>query len=168
MNLIVAVDKNWNIGYKGKLLERISADMKYFKSKTINNTVVMGRVTFESLPKQKPLVDRKNIVLSRNKNLKIEGVTVVNSINELLEELDNDSFGEVFIIGGDKIYSILYPYCKKAYITKIHNEYEADASMENLDKLDNWQIVSRDEIMENKNGTKFEFLEYRNSTPSRF
>jgi len=159
MNLIVAVDKNWGIGNEGKLLERISEDMKYFKEKTINKTVIMGRVTFDSLPKRKPLKDRNNIVLS-SKDETIDGVTLCKNINELfdsIKEIDDDN---IFVIGGELIYEILLAWCNRAYVTKIHNEYISDKKMVNLDNSRNWKIVYESQIFENKNGVKFQFITY--------
>ena len=87
MNMIAAVDSNWAIGNKNKLLISIPADMKMFRQETTGKVVVMGRKTLESFPNQKPLPNRTNIVLTRNKDYKVEGAVVVYSVEELLEEL---------------------------------------------------------------------------------
>lgn len=89
MNLIVAVDKNWAIGKSNKLLVSIPADMKFFRETTMGNVVVMGRKTLESFPGGQPLKRRTNIVLTKDKNYKVKDAIVVNSIEELLEELKN-------------------------------------------------------------------------------
>jgi len=161
LNLIVAVDENWGIGNKGELLERISEDMKFFKEKTTNNIIVMGRVTFESLPNQKALPNRVNIVLSESEQ-NFKDTIIVNSIDNLFSELEKHTDKEVYIIGGAKIYNLLYKKCRKAYITKIYNTYESDAKMFNLDKDSNWEIINKSEIKTNKNGVKFQFVEYNN------
>lgn len=163
MNIIVAVDENWGIGYKGNLLERISEDMKFFKEKTINKIVVMGRVTFESLPNKKPLPMRENIVLSKNKEYFNQEIEIVNGIDELFEKIKNLDTENIFIIGGEKIYKMLYEYCSKAYVTKIYNKYESDAKMENLDEKPNWEIIEKSEIKQNKNGISFQFITYKNN-----
>ena len=90
MNLIVAVDENWAIGKEGDLLEKISEDLKRFKELTTNNIVVMGRVTFDSLPKKRPLPNRKNIVLTRDKTLVIEGVEICYTVDELLKMIEKE------------------------------------------------------------------------------
>jgi dihydrofolate reductase len=87
MKAIVAVDQNWGIGCKGKLLVSIPADMKFFRSTTLGKVVVMGRKTLESFPNGAPLKDRVNIVLTKNTNFEKQGVVVVHSVEELHEEL---------------------------------------------------------------------------------
>lgn len=84
MNLIAAVDSNWALGYQGQLLVRISADMKQFKEKTTGNIIVAGRKTLESFPGGKPLPNRVNLVLSKNKSFFYEGVQVCSSVEEVL------------------------------------------------------------------------------------
>lgn len=160
MNLIVAVDENWGIGYKGDLLERISEDLKNFKEKTIGKTIVMGRVTFDSLPNKKALPKRENIILTKQHNLKIEACKVYNNIEDILNLENKD---DVFIIGGENIYQQFLPYCKKAYVTKIFNSYEHDRSFPNLDEKEYWLLTEKSEVLENKNGVKFQFTIYENT-----
>ena len=145
MNLIVAVDNNFAIGYQNKLLVSIPGDMKQFKEKTTGKVVILGRKTLETFPKQKPLPNRKNIILSNNKSLSIEGADVVHSIDELLEELDKYNTEDVFVIGGESVYKTLIDYCDTAYVTKIDHEYSADAFFPNLDNMSEWEIVEESE-----------------------
>ena len=159
MNLIVAVDENWAIGKEGDLLEKISEDLKRFKELTTNNIVVMGRVTFDSLPKKRPLPNRKNIVLTRDKTLVIEGVEICYTVDELLKMIEKEE-KDVFVMGGEKIYKLLLPFCKKAYVTKIYNSYDADRYMENLDISDEWEEKIKEEIRENDNGIKYQYITY--------
>ena len=159
MNLIVAVDENWAIGKEGDLLEKISEDLKRFKELTTNNIVVMGRVTFDSLPKKRPLPNRKNIVLTRDKTLVIEGVEICYTVDELLKMIEKEE-KDVFVMGGEKIYKLLLPFCKKAYVTKIYNSYDADRYMENLDISEEWEEKRKDEIRENDNGIKYQYITY--------
>ncbi|MCK9329220.1 MAG: dihydrofolate reductase [Candidatus Cloacimonetes bacterium] len=161
MNLIVAVDENWNIGYKNDLLEKISADLKNFKRLTLNSTVIMGRNTFDSLPGKKALPKRINIVLSRDKNLHIPNVIICNTIQEALHKISDSDQDKVFVIGGETIYKHFLPYCEKAYITKIFNKYIADKKMINLDLLSEWKIIEKSEIFENDNGIKFQYITYK-------
>lgn len=160
MNLIVAVDENWGIGKDGDLLEKISEDLKYFKQKTTGKTVVMGRVTFDSLPNRKPLPNRKNIVLSRSKEINAEGITLCGSIEELLKEIESEESNNIFVMGGAKIYELLLPYCKKAYITKIYKKYEADRHFKNLDEESSWKIKEKSEMMYKNEEISFQFLVY--------
>ena len=89
MNLIVAVDENWAIGYKNELLIRIPADMKMFRQETTGKVVVLGRKTLETFPNAQPLKNRTNIILSTKKDYEVKDATVVHSIEELLEASDD-------------------------------------------------------------------------------
>jgi len=168
MNLIVAVDQEWGIGYKGNLLEKISEDMKFFKEKTVGKTVIMGRVTFETLPNKKPLKDRNNIVLSTKNDILIDGVKICKDLDELFNQLKNIDTSDIFVIGGERIYKLLLSYCKKAYITKIYQKYDSDAKMTNLDKLTNWKITENSEILTNNKGISFQFFTYENDDSKTF
>jgi dihydrofolate reductase len=160
MNLIAAVDLNWGIGYKCELLEIIPEDMKYFKEKTQGKVVVMGRATFESLPNKKPLGQRVNVVLTKNKTYNCEGVTLCYSLEELFEELRKYNEQDIFIIGGESIYSQLLPYCHKIYITKIYKEYMHDKELMNLDNSEQWEKVLTSEKREFKDGIYYSFNTY--------
>lgn len=140
MNLIVSVDRNWGIGKKGKLLFYLEQDMEFFKDTTLNKVVVMGRKTFDSLPGKKPLENRVNIVLTRDKNFKPDGVIVCNSVDAFLEEAKKYPDEDIFVIGGSEIYKLLLPYCNKAYVTKISAVKDADKYMVNLDRENDWKI----------------------------
>ncbi len=102
ITVIVAVSENLVIGYKNALPWHISEDLKNFKKITTNHSVVMGRKTFESIGK--PLKDRRNIVISRDKALKISGVEVVNSLDDAICLTKDEN--EIFIIGGEQIYKM--------------------------------------------------------------
>ena len=145
MNLIVAVDKNWAIGYKGKLLISIPEDMKFFRETTTGHTVVMGKNTLLSFPNSKPLKNRNNIVIALEKDFTVEGATTVYSIEEALEEIKKYDSDDVYVIGGGSIYKQLLPYCDKAYITYIDHGYSADTFFPNLDEDDEWEITSESE-----------------------
>ena len=154
MKAIAAVDRNWAIGSKGGLLCHIPGDLKYFKSKTIGKTVIMGRRTLESLPGGKPLPDRETIVLSTSLEAG-EGFTVCRSIEEALSACaDKDTF----VCGGEEIYRQLAPYCDTLYITHINEEFEADAYFPVPGE--DMQIVWRSEIF-NEKGHEYQFVEYK-------
>lgn len=146
MNFIVAVDKNWAIGYKNNLLVSIPEDMKFFRETTTGKVVIMGKNTLESFPNKKPLKNRVNIVIALEKDYKVEGATVVYSIEEALEEAKKYDTKDVFVIGGGSIYRQMLPYCDTAYITYINNEYAADTFIPNLDEMQNeWYIAEESE-----------------------
>lgn len=141
MNLIVAVDKNWAIGSQNKLLVSIPADMKFFRETTKNKVVVMGRKTLESFPNGQPLKERINIVLTRDKNYKVNDAIIVHTVEELLKEIKKYNSDDVYVIGGESIYRMLLPYCKMAYVTKIDHAYQADTYFPNLDELSQWKLT---------------------------
>ncbi|MBU3192086.1 dihydrofolate reductase [Clostridium bowmanii] len=160
MNLIAAVDLNWGIGCNSKLLERIPEDMKYFKEKTLGKVIVMGRTTFESLPNKKPLEQRINIVLTKNKRFNPGDVILCYSLEELFIELKKYKDEDIFIIGGESIYNQLISCCNRAYITKIYKEYVYDSVLVNLDNNMQWEKVSTNEKQEFKQDIYFSFNTY--------
>ena len=142
MNLIVAVDNNWAIGRKGKLLVSIPNDMKHFREETTGKVVVFGRKTLDTFPQSQPLANRTNIILSANKGFTVKGATVVPSLEALLEELKKYDDEDIYVIGGDSVYKQLLPYCKVAHVTKIDHEFDADTYFPNLDQDPAWQITA--------------------------
>ena len=161
MNLIVNVSENWAIGRGNELLFHLSTDMKFFKSQTIEKTVVMGRKTLESFPGKKPLPKRKNIVLTTNPDFCAENVEIIHSIDELLKKIDFENSEDIYVIGGETIYRQLLPYCDTAFVTKVASTVnDADAFMVNLDDDENWEIVDESETM-NEKGYDFKFVTYK-------
>ena len=145
MNLIAAVDKNWAIGCKNKLLVSIPADMKFFRETTTGKVVVMGRKNLESFPNGMPLKKRTNIVLTHDKTYKVPDAILVHSMEELHEELKKYPSEDIYVIGGETIYKQLLDECDVAHITKIDYEFEADAYFPNLDELPDWKITQDSE-----------------------
>lgn len=131
LSIIVAVGKNLEIGKDNQLLWHISEDLKYFKKNTSGKTIVMGHNTWKSLP-FKPLPNRKNIVLSRQKDLQIEGVTIVHSIEDLKKLLITNE--ETFIMGGATIYKYFINIANKMYITRVNQVFEADTFFPEIEK----------------------------------
>ena len=142
MNIIVSGDKKWGIGNKGKLLVSIPRDLKLFREETIGKVIIMGHNTLLSLPGSQPLSGRENIVLSKDKNLKIKGATVLNSIDSCMEYLKEKNINDedVFVIGGESVYRNFLPYCNVAHVTYIDYEYEADRHFPNLDMDKEWSL----------------------------
>lgn len=145
MRLIVNVSNNWGIGLKNKLLVRIPNDMKFFRSQTIGKVIVMGRKTLESFPQAQPLAGRTNIVLTTDQTYKVNGATILHSIEELLEELKKYKEDDIYVVGGESIYRQLLPYCTKAHVTKVNHTYEADAYFPNLDEDSQWKQTEESE-----------------------
>ncbi len=125
MNIIASVDKNRGIGSNGDLLVHISEDLKNFKKMTTGNSIIMGRKTLDSFKGGKPLPNRENIVITREKDFSKEGVIVYNSIEKLLEDIDIDD-DKYFVVGGGQIYKQLIDYCNTLYLTLIDETFEAD------------------------------------------
>lgn len=132
VSMIAAVGKNLELGKNNNLIWHFKEDMKFFKDTTMGHTVVMGRKTFESLPKALP--GRKNIVISSNAQYQAQEAAVVTSVEEALQIADNE---EVFVIGGGKIYAEFLPYADKLYLTEIDAECaDADTYFPQFNKSD--------------------------------
>ena len=159
MNLIVAVDEKWGIGCDNDLLASIPGDMQYFKEKTTDGVVVMGRRTLESLPKQRGLPKRINYVLTSNSGFEAERCIAVHSEEELFKELEQYDPEHVFIIGGESIYRKFYKNCDKCFVTKMHADLHADKFMVNLDEDEACKETWKSE-MHSENGIDYEFTLY--------
>ena len=145
MNLIAAVDRHWAIGYKGKLLNSIPEDMKFFRETTTNKVLIMGRKTLESFPNGLPLKNRVNIVLSRQKDYKVKDAVVVHSVEEALDEAAKYNDDDIYVIGGASIYEQFLPYCSVAHVTKMDYVYQADAYLADLDQDPQWLYAAESE-----------------------
>ena len=154
ITIIVAASENSVIGYKNALPWHISEDLKNFKKITINHSVIMGRKTFESIGK--PLKDRRNIVISRDKTLKIEGIEVVNSLDDAVCRTKDEN--EIFIIGGEQIYKIALPIATNMNITRVYSTIEGDAFFPTFENSQ-WKILSQNDLESNE-GLKFSFIDY--------
>ena len=141
MKAIVAVDSNWAIGHKGKLLVSIPADQKNFRKLTTGNTIVYGRKTLETFPQQVVLPNRRNIILSTREDYTVKNAEVAHSKEELLELVKGIDTDSVFIIGGSSVYNEFIDECDTAIVTFIDKEYQADSYFPNLDKDPNWELV---------------------------
>ena len=161
MNLIVAVDNNWAIGKDNKLLVSIPADMKFFRKKTADSVVIMGRKTLESFPGGNPLKNRINIVITKNPNYKKEGVIIANSVDEAVS-IAKTYNKPIFIIGGASIYAQALSLCDIAYVTKIYKSFDSpDSFFPNLDKNKNWELIDEN-LIEEHDGVSYRFCTYQN------
>jgi dihydrofolate reductase len=148
VSLIVAVSENGVIGKNNDLIWRLPKDLAFFKNTTIGHHVIMGRKNFESIPhKFKPLINRTNIIVSRNINYVAQGCIVVSSIKDAIEIAKNNNDDEPFIIGGGEIYKLALEsnLVDKIYLTKVHHVFEGDTFFPKLNN--NWQEVN---IIKNK------------------
>lgn len=158
ISIIVAVAENGVIGKDNQLLWRLSEDLKLFKKRTTGHAIIMGRKTFDSIGK--PLPNRVNIVISRSKDLEIEGCVVVNSLEKAIEVATQQTDkNEVFIIGGEKIYTLAENLATKLYLTKVNAKLEGDAFFD-LKPYEKWSISSSVSYKKDeKNEYDFEVLE---------
>lgn len=143
MKAIVAVDSENGIGLNGKLLVSIPEDMRFFKNTTTGKTIVMGRKTLESFPNKKPLPNRRNIVLTTDKNYQADGVEVVHSKEEAVSLLNGEE--DVFVIGGESIYNLFMDEIDTIYLTRIEKKFESDKYFPNFLEDDQWELVSESE-----------------------
>ena len=158
MKLILAADEKWGIGRDGGLLCSIPGDLQYFRNRTKEKTVIMGRVTLESLPGSKGLPKRRNIVITRKPDYVAENAEVVGSIEEAMELAGTGD--DVMIIGGSEIYKQFLPYCDTCYITKIYGDFNADRFFVDLDQDPDFQCIPLEDEIE-ENGIRYRFFEYR-------
>jgi len=122
VTLIAAASKNNALGYKNELIWNIKEDLKRFKRLTIGHSIIMGRKTFESMPRALP--GRKNIVLTRNIDFKAKDALIALDINEALKLTEKDD--QPFVIGGGQIYSLFMEIGDRIELTRIHHEFKAD------------------------------------------
>ncbi|MCM0647898.1 dihydrofolate reductase [Clostridium swellfunianum] len=150
LSFVVAMSENHIIGKDGTLPWHLPEDLKKFKEITLSGskTMIMGRKTFESLPRILP--GRKHIVLTQNKDFKIDNgqVEVIHSIESLKPYIDSEE--EFFVIGGGKLFSILLPYTKRIYLTVLHHHFQGDTYMPQFDMKD-WKIVDSYEGLVDEN-----------------
>lgn len=158
LSLIVAADENNGIGVNGNQPVFIRDDLKKFKALTTGNTIVMGRKTFEALPKG-ALPNRRNIVLTRKKDFSAPGCETVNNPGELKELCAPDE--KVFVIGGGEIYSLFFPDAEAIYFTLIHEKFEdIDTWFPEMDRR-NWRLENTEgPFTDEKNNISYSYYKY--------
>jgi len=142
ISIIVAVSDDWGIGKNNELLWNISEDLKRFKRLTMGNTIIMGKKTWESLPRR-PLPGRKNIVLTDDPAECIDCSVTAYSIEDALSKCDKSE--EIFIIGGGSIYRQFMPLADRLYITHVHKKAPADIYFPEID-MNIWKVVEKEEF----------------------
>jgi dihydrofolate reductase len=165
MQAIVAVTRDWGIGYQGDLLMHEREDMRHFVEHTRGATVVMGDRTLASFPGGRPLKGRHNIVLTMDDGLavpEVEGTTseVVRSLDELHECLVRRGGDDVWVIGGGSVYAQLLSLCTRVEVTKFDTTLPADTFFPNLDEDPAWRIVCDRDGGTTAEGVAFRFLTY--------
>jgi len=137
ISLIAAMDRNRVIGKENDIPWRIPNDWKFVRKTTEGRPIILGRKNFESIGRVLP--GRRNIILSRDTGLTIEGCEIAHSIQDVFDLCANEA--EIFIFGGEQIYKMFIPYVSKMYITKIHHEFEGDTFFPELDRNE-WKEIS--------------------------
>jgi dihydrofolate reductase len=157
---IVHADKQWGIGKNNDMMFSLPKDMKFFRETTSGHTVVMGGNTLRSLPGQKPLKNRVNIVLTRGQVC--DECVLVRNFEELKSELKaREKNEEIYIMGGGAVYKELLCYCSEVLVTKVDEIGGADVFFPNLDENENFVCVFESEPIED-NGHTIRFTTYQN------
>ena len=141
ISLIVALAQNRVIGINGQMPWHLSADLKKFRQITTGHSILMGRKTYESIGR--PLPNRRNIVISRNADYKIDGCEVFSDIQQALNHCQKET--EIFIIGGAAFYETMLPKADFLYLTEIDKSFEGDTYFPDINKNE-WQEIERLEI----------------------
>ena len=158
LSIIAAIGANNELGRNNDLLWRIPADLKRFKQITSGHTVIMGRKTYESIG-CKPLKNRKNVVITSQIDFEGNGAVVAHSVDEAIDLTAND--GEVFILGGGRIYALFLEKTDKMYLTHVHDTFEADVYFPDFDKTE-WEVLQRTDIDDDeKAGLSYSFVDYK-------
>ncbi|MDQ3076410.1 MAG: dihydrofolate reductase [bacterium] len=138
ISFIAAVGENREIGFGNELPWHLPDDLKKFKEITKGHTVIMGRKTYESMGKVLP--DRRNIIISRNKNYQVEGATVVGSLEEAFKQVDDE---EAFVIGGGEIFELALPYANRMYLTHVKAKVKGDSFFPDF-KTAEWEVLNEE------------------------
>ena len=159
LSAIVVVAENGAIGKNGDLLCHLPADLKHFKNITMGHTIIMGRRTWESLPKG-ALPGRKNVVITRNADFIAPGTEVYHSLEEAMQATADD--GDRFIIGGGMLYNEALPLTDVLHLTMLHASFpDADTFFPSFN-MDEWQEISReDHDADERNPYPYSFVELR-------
>ena len=160
ITLVAAIASNNVIGKENSLPWNIPEDLKRFKQMTSGHTILMGRKTFDSIGR--PLPNRQNIVMTKDKNFEQEGIKVINDFDEALE-LIKESNEDVFVIGGSKIYELFEPVANSLAITRILKDFEGDAFFPDIN-WDLWQIEKEEKFFDEKSNIECKLIEYSKKT----
>lgn len=144
ISLIAAASDNNAIGKDNHLMWNLPIDMKFFKNTTWGFPVIMGRKTFVELG-NKPLPGRQNIVITRQKDFKAEGVVVVNKLDDALFVAREADTNEIFVIGGGEIYKEAMPKANRLYITRVHAVLQGDTYFPSFDEQ-KWKLISARDV----------------------
>ncbi len=156
VSMIVAASENGVIGKDGDMPWRLSADLKNFKAITLGHTIIMGRKTWDSI--QRLLPGRQTVIVTRQKDFKVDGAIVVGNLEEALAATEDES---PFVVGGAEIYRLALPHVTKIYLTRVHAEIDGDTWMPEVDfsKWNKLESVSHSSDEKNSHDYSFEIYE---------
>ena len=157
ISLVVAQATNGVIGQRGQIPWRIPADMKHFKAVTIGKPCIMGRKTWDSLPK-KPLPGRANIVMTRDRNFRAEGAVAVSSLDEAIARAEVEAPDEIAVIGGADVYRAALPRAGCIYLTEVHAGFDGDVAMPVFSAVDWKEVAREDHAASETGGLAFSFV----------
>lgn len=164
LSIIVACAQNMAIGKDNDLLWHISDDLKRFKALTSGHTVIMGRKTFDSLPK-KPLPKRRNIVITHDADFHYDvpetatgTIEVAHSVAEALKMVEGEE--ETFIMGGATMYKAFLPLVSNLYVTWVYQDFEADVYFPNIDLSEFLQVKITERQQDEESGLWFAYADY--------
>ncbi|GGP10565.1 dihydrofolate reductase [Oceanobacillus neutriphilus] len=158
ISLLFAASRNNVIGYQNKMPWHLPQDLKFFKEKTTGNTIIMGRKTLESM--NGPLPNRRNVVLTRNKDLEIGNVEIIHDLSTVERWNKEHPEIEYFIIGGGAIYEQAVPIADRMYITRIDEEFPGDTFAPAFTEAE-WKLTKKEKGIKNdKNPYDYYFLQY--------
>lgn len=158
LSIICAVAENNAIGYNNDLLYHLRADLQRFKALTTGHTIIMGRRTFDSLPKG-ALPNRRNIVLSRQEGLTFPNTEVFSSLQEALKACQSDE--DIYIIGGASVYVEAFPLADRLCLTHVHaTPAHADAFFPQFNREEWKEVFSERHEADEKNDQAYTFVDY--------
>lgn len=155
VTLVAAVAENGVIGRDNALPWRLPDDLRRFRALTLGHTVIMGRRTYDSLGR--PLPERSNIVISRDPARRIEGVTVVGSLEAALSRLPDDA--EAFVIGGAEIYRLALPVADRLVLTEVRASYKGDVRFPQWDR-GRFVEAAREACVDAASGVRYDVVTY--------
>ncbi len=158
LKILVAFDENRVIGKNNALIWHLPADLKRFKALTTGQVIIMGRKTYESIGR--PLPNRTTVVISRQQDLKIEGVILAHSVEEAILKAKSISRDDIFIVGGAEIYQLSLPLADQILVTQLHDIFEGDAFFPEISPAI-WEVAEQERgVTDEQNAYQFSYITY--------
>jgi dihydrofolate reductase len=158
LKILVAFDENRVIGKNNALIWHLPADLKRFKALTTGHVIIMGRKTYESIGR--PLPNRTTVVISRQQDLKIEGVILAHSVEEAILKAKSISRDDIFIVGGAEIYQLSLPLADQILVTQLHDIFEGDTFFPEISPAI-WEVAEQERgVTDEQNAYQFSYITY--------